>query len=217
MAVVVPAADCTRLVMIGMLLPTLISASSLSEVRMFGAEMMLMPLSVATAGCTPWISAPIARHRIAGRVDSRIGDRDRAAEERRREATRRGRRRWRDRSPRRSPSSVSVQLPIAESCCRPLIAMVDDPAEAEVAGRRVTSTSMISASTITWGRAMSSARSPRRGSRSASGLAWMISELVGASAVTRTPSPSSATALARRLLRRRAQRRARRVGSSPGP
>ena len=36
---------CTRLLMIGMLLPIRISASSLSEVRMCGAEMMLVPAS----------------------------------------------------------------------------------------------------------------------------------------------------------------------------
>ena len=50
---------CTRLLMIGMLLPIRISASSLSEVRMCGAEMMLVPASCAAARMMPWISEPL--------------------------------------------------------------------------------------------------------------------------------------------------------------
>ena len=41
-ASLMPDADCTRFEMIGMFAPTLISASSLSAVRMFGAERMLV-------------------------------------------------------------------------------------------------------------------------------------------------------------------------------
>ena len=52
---------------------------------------------------------------------------------------------------------------------------------------------MISASTITCGRRMSSASITSESVENASALAWMISEFVGVSAVMRTPSPRSAT------------------------
>ena len=53
LAWVIPPADWTRLVTMGMLAPTLISASSLSEVRTWGAERMLVFPRLAEARIRP--------------------------------------------------------------------------------------------------------------------------------------------------------------------
>ena len=145
LVVAVVPADCTRLVMIGMLLPTRISASSLSDVRMCGAEMMLMLLSVAAARITPWISEPLLVGLPVESVPE--GASQEVGEERRRPRRPRGRRPPAPSAAVRRDCAIEMSVAPFTSRTRPL-----KPSDS----LSVSPTSMISASTSTCGRAMSS-------------------------------------------------------------